>query len=245
MNIEIELAGVSMRIALRLPETERYFRGYITRRGCDGWDVRVEDDDPARYPLICPSGILDPFSETYLLMPRASAFLLRQQRVLVHGVSFVWRGRSWLFTAPSGTGKTTQLRHWQKLYGDEIKVINGDKSVLARHEDGSLWLHPSPWMGKEKDFGAASAPLGGIVVLEQADRNEMRRLPPRESVLRIYQQFLMSSLTGEEVRAAARLESALLEHTPVWLLRNLGDEASAQLTYQILSDYEAVDHENV
>jgi hypothetical protein len=42
-----------------------------------------------------------------------------------------------------------------------------------------------------------------------------------------------------------KLESALLDHIPVWLLENSGDEASARLTYQTLSDYEAMNHENI
>ena len=245
MNIEIELAGIRVRMALRLPETKRYFDAYITQNDCPDWDVRVAEEDPADYPLICPSGVLDPESEAYLLMPRVSALLLRHRRVMIHGVSFAWRGKSWLITAPSGTGKTTQLRHWQRLWGGEIELINGDKSVLALQEDGSFWLYSSPWTGKEGDTGKASAPLGGIVILQQADHNEIRRLAPRESVLRIYRQFLNLGDEPQEVRAMGDLESRLLDGTPVWLLENLGDENSARLTHRTLAEHEENGHESV
>lgn len=234
-----------MRISFRLPETRRYFESFITRSDCDGFDIRVEDEDPALFPLICPTGVLDPFSEAYLLMSHASAFLLPYQRVLIHGVSLVWHGYSWLITAPSGTGKTTQLHHWQQLWPDEFELINGDKSVLALCDDDRFWLYPSPWMGKEKEFGTASAPLGGIIVLEQAGQNEMCRLTPRDSVLRIFQQFLFLGLHASEVRAVGALESRLLADTPVWLLKNLGDEASARLMRQTMLDYEAGAYEKV
>jgi hypothetical protein len=100
-------------------------------------------------------------------------------------------------------------------------------------------------MGKEKDFGNAAAPLADIVVLRQAAENSIRQIPPRESVLEIYQQFLNLGDDPEEVRAMGKLESTLLDHIPVWLLENRGDEASARLTYQTLSDYEAMNHENI
>ena len=245
MNIEIELAGVRLRISLRLRETVKYFRPFITRSDCDGWDIRVEDEDIPRYPLICPSGVLDPFSEAYLLMPRASAFLLKHDRALIHGVSFVWRGRAWLLTAPSGTGKTTQLRHWQRLCGDELEIINGDKSVLALETDGSLRLHPSPWTGKELDAGTVSAPLAGVVVLRQADHNAISLLKPRESVFALFQQFLNLCDDAEEAHAIEGLETRLIESVPVWRLDNLGDEDSARLTIQTLSEYEATNHESI
>lgn len=245
MNIEITLAGVPLRISLRLEETARYFENEPTFREAEGWDIRVEDEDLKRYPLICPTGVLDPFSEAYLLMARASVFLLQYRRVLIHGVSFVWHGCALLFTAPSGTGKTTQLRHWQRLFGKQINLINGDKSVLALRDDGSFWLHPSPWMGKERDVGFASAPLGGIVLLEQADHNSIRRIAPRESVLRIFQQFLVDGEDPKTAHALGALEDRLLYITPVWLLENLGDEASARLTYQTLLEYEEQLHESL
>ena len=245
MNIEIKLADTKLRLSLRLTDTKRYFEPFITMEDCKAWDIRVEEEDISRYPLICPTGVLDPFSEAYLLMPRVSAYLLKYQRALIHGVSFVWRDKSWLITAPSGTGKTTQLRHWQQLYGSEIEVINGDKSVLALHADGSFLIHPSPWMGKEKDAGTASAPLGGIVVLRQADYNTIRRITPRESVLEIYRQFLNLGDDPEEVLAIGRLESRLLDTIPVWMLENIGDEDSARLTHRTLSEYEVISHESV
>ena len=178
-------------------------------------------------------------------MARASSFLLPFGRVLFHGVSFVWRGRAWIITALSGVGKTTQLRHWQRLYADEMQIINGDKSVLSREKDGSFRVWPSPWTGKEGDAGRLDAPLGGIVVLRQADHNAIRRIGPRESVMEIFQQFLVLDEDPADLRRVGEMEDGLLRSVPVWLLENVGDEASARLTYKTLCAYEAVKDENL
>ena len=244
MLVEISLAGVTVRLRLRLPETLRYFSGFLTGRTCEALDVSLPEDEVYRYPLICPSGVLDPYGEFYMLMARTSTFLLRQKRVLIHGVSFLWQGKAWLITAQSGVGKTTQLRHWQRLYGDEIQIINGDKTVLEQKEDGSFWLHPSPWTGKEGDAGWNSGELAGILVLRQENENRICRLAPKDSVVTIYSQFLMLSDTEEETRLAGRLEDGLLRRMPVWRLDNLGDEASTRLTHDTWMEYLG-EHETV
>ena len=237
MNIEIKLADVKIRISLCLPDTKKYFSKFITQEECSGWDVRVEDEDIHRYPLICPSGVLDAFSEAYLLIPHVSAFLLKHGCVLIHGVSFVWTAQSWLITAPSGIGKTTQFHHLQSILGDEIELINGDKTILSLNKKGQFWLHPSPWMGKEKECGSISGQLAGIIILEQETVNSISLLSPRESVLQVFQQILVADSSEEELMEAGEMESMLLDTIPVWRLKNCGDIDSAHLMIQTIEEY--------
>ena len=75
--------------------------------------------------------------------------LLERHRMVFHGVSFLWNGSGYIFTAPSGTGKTTQIRNWQQEYGDEVALLNGDKPILEFQSSGEILIHPSPWKGKE------------------------------------------------------------------------------------------------
>ncbi len=237
MNIEIEIDTVKIQIGLHFDETKKYFADFITDNNCLTWDIKVNENDIKTYPLICPNGKLDPFSEAYLLMPKASNFLLNTNRVLIHGVSFIWNEKAWLITAPSGTGKTTQLRHWQKLWPDDINIINGDKSVLELKDNNELWLHPSPWMGKEREYGNISGQLAGIVILEQDQMNSIELISPRESVFQIFQQFLFSADNAKLVHDVERIESVIINSIPIWRLKNLGDEPSAILTHDTLLEY--------
>ena len=245
MNIEIELAAQRLRLALRLPETAVFFENFITARDCPDYDVSVPDEDLPLCREITADGSLTPYAEYFLFISRISQFLLKYARVVIHGVAFLWRGRAWLITAPSGVGKTTQLRHWQRLWPDEIQIISGDKPVLELKADGSFWLHPSPWPGKEGCRGTACGKLGGIVLLEQADYNAIRRLPPQESVLRVFQQLLVNCDTEEDVYLSTEITDRLLSLVPVWNLENLGNEASARLTHDALEEYEAMQDESI
>ena len=235
-EIEITLAGIPLRIGLFFPENAKGFGSYITQDNCSGHEISVDLDEPRRYPVICPDGVLTPDSEIYLLMPHVSRTLLKYGRVLFHGAAFRWRGRAWIFTAPSGTGKTTQLRNWQRLWPDELELIGGDKVVLAQEKDGSFWLLPSPWTGKEGDRGSVSAPLGGIVLLRQAKENTVTILSPGEAVLRMFDQLLITAETEEEIVEAAALLDSMLRVVPVWRLDNLGDLDSAYLMRRKLEE---------
>ncbi|MCR5808665.1 MAG: hypothetical protein K6G56_03795 [Clostridiales bacterium] len=243
--IEVRVSGIDMRVGLRLADTAKFFRDYVVREDCEGCDFFVSDEEVKLYPLICPDGVLTPGAEFYMLMARASSFMLKYGRALFHGVSFLWRGRAWIITAMSGVGKTTQLRHWQKLYGDEIAVINGDKCVMRLEKDGRVFVDPCPWTGKEGDSGFTGGELAGIICLEQAAEDHIERIFPRDSVARIFQQFLFLAESAPDIRSAARIEESIVGRLPVWLLKNLGGEASAILTHDTLTSYEEADHERI
>lgn len=177
-------------------------------------------------------------SESYLewmeLYPQVSRAMLPYGRVFFHGATFLWHGRAFVFTACSGTGKSTQYVLWKKRYGDEIQCINGDKPVLEFCEDGEIIAHTSPWRGKE-DFGRMlSAPLGGLIYLRQAQENQIRRMPPQEAVAPLLFQFLIPWVHEEDILSICAMEEKLLQHVPVWLLENRGDEASAALAYDTI-----------
>lgn len=238
-NIEcaVSLAGVEVPLAFRFPETRKHFQDYICPITRDTAPLYVEDDLWFRLSDVEREEFPGPWTEFYQLTGLVSRFLLNYQRCVYHGVAILWRGLAWIITAPSGTGKTTQLRLWQELFGDEMEVINGDKPVIECREDETVWVYPSPWNGKESYSGTKSGRLAGIIVLEQADHNEIYRLNLRSSMIPIYRQFLYYADYEDEIRAAGQMLGVVLRNIPVWKLSNLGDEASAELTHNTLLHY--------
>lgn len=117
-------------------------------------------------------------------------------------------------------------------------MVNGDKPLLECRDDGVVWVHSSPWRGKEK-FGDPDlhAPLGGIILLEQGDRNEISMLTQAEAVLPLFTEFVSYPENGEQIEGQVRILRQMLDAVPVWKLINLGDSASALLTRQELEQY--------
>ena len=235
MIIQTELAGLPARLLLRCPEAARYFSPYVELGGDAGYDACVTERDRRLFAQPVAHGS-EPYQEYSLLVAGASRFLLRHDRVVYHGVALRVRGRGFIITAPSGTGKTTQYNWLARLYGPEVELICGDKPILQRTETGML-AHPSPWPGKEGLPCGAAGPICGVVVLEQAGHNTVTRLDKRKAVFPVFREILYASDDEETAALAGRMAEGLLG-LPVWKLENLGDEASARLLYKTLTEYD-------
>lgn len=95
--------------------------------------------------------------------------------VLVHSSSIVYKDKAYIFTADSGTGKSTHTGLWKKVFGDEVTILNDDKPVL-RKEDGVWYAYGTPWSGKTDLNVNMKAAVGGIVFLKRGEKNSIRRL---------------------------------------------------------------------
>ena len=169
--------------------------------------------------------------EQSMLAILTSEALMPYDRILFHSAAFKWQGGAYLLAALSGTGKTTQLRHWLSLYGDEIEIINGDKPLLYIPEKGIPYVFPSPWNGKENYGGTAAAPLAGIICLEQGLRNIFEPMTGEKAVDNLFLQFLTFMRTPEQIHTFCRFEERLLRTVPVWKLINTGGLEAAQLAH--------------
>lgn len=190
--------------------------------------------------------VSDPYLEFFASMVETGNYLLKYHHALFHSVSFIWNGLAWLITAPSGTGKTTQLKHWGKMFGKEIRVINGDKSVLECRTDGSVYVSSSPWTGKEGiGFNNRSAKLGGIILLEQSDHNEIYLMNSHEAVIPLFYEFISYPEHAEQLRMQAEMLDQILNAAPVWKLLNIGNRDSVLLTKKELERFLREEKQNV
>lgn len=236
----VTIGGIPLTFQVANPEAALCF-GPFREEPNGGPVVRAPQADLLAARQLYPAGMREAALEYNVLCGPASDALLPHRRCLFHGAAFLWRGKAWIFTAPSGTGKTTQYVLWKMLYGDEIAILNGDKPVLEARADG-IWVHPSPWVGKECMGRPESAPLGGVIYLAQGPENAIRPMPAGESAAPIFAQFLFTAAGPEDVSRVCALEEALLRAVPVWLLTNRGDEASARLAHDTISQWEEQHH---
>lgn len=101
--------------------------------------------------------------------------------VLCHGSVVELDGKAFMFTAPSGTGKSTHARMWREAFGDRVIMINDDKPLLKFTENG-IWAYGTPWDGKHHLSNNRCAKLAGICFLNQAEENSIRRISAQEAV---------------------------------------------------------------
>ena len=110
--------------------------------------------------------------------------------LLFHGSSICVDGRTYIFTAPSGTGKSTHSRLWRELLREhDVVMINDDKPFL-KVEEGCITAYGSPWPGKEGLGCNMSAPVEAICSISQGTKNVIREATPEEMYPIFFEQSL-------------------------------------------------------
>lgn len=232
MNVTITLAGIPIGLKLTYPDYLPFYEPYLTTEKPVARAGMTADEINAALGRYA-NDTAPEYVEHVELCPRLSNVLLEHDRAFFHAAAFVWREKAWLFTAPPGIGKTTQYLLWKRLYGDEVCILNGDKPILECSENG-ITVHPSPWNGKENMGGRTSAPLGGIIILEQAEENSIQR-QGKEAIIPLFKQFLFLP-NCDAVKAVFEIEDKMLRSAPVFKLRNCGDDASVRLCRDTLEE---------
>lgn len=151
------------------------------------------------------------------------SFLLRYDGLLLHSAFIRSRGRGILFTAPSGTGKSTQASLWEAHMGAEI--LNGDRAGL-RMQDGQWTAWGLPYAGSSGIYRNDSAPVTAIVVLRQAVKNKVSRMTPAKALPLIYPELTIHRWDAGFARKAVDLLLNLLASVPVYLLECLPDRGA-------------------
>ena len=99
------------------------------------------------------------------IMPKYDTFML-------HGSAVSVDGEGYLFTAKSGTGKSTHTKLWRELLGDRAVIVNDDKPFI-RITDDEARIYGTPYSGKEGLNTNVSAPLKAVCIIERSESNRI------------------------------------------------------------------------
>lgn len=102
----------------------------------------------------------------------------------LHASAVETKGAAVLFSAPSGTGKSTQARLWKESI-PKCTVINDDKPLLEPTEQG-IFVHGTPWSGKDVVNKNKRVPLKAIAFVEQAAHDVVGELTPLERIRHLF-----------------------------------------------------------
>ena len=117
-------------------------------------------------------------------------YIINKGGFFLHCSCLMYRGEAIVFTAPSGTGKSTHSALWRKYLGEEVRMINDDKP-LVRERDGRFVIYGTPWKGKHGIGENISAPIKAVVFLRQAPENKAEKLDPITALSLILQQTVL------------------------------------------------------
>ena len=181
-NFKIKLADTVIFAECIYESTKKFCQDFLIE--CDKADISIkiteedielEQKKAAReqeldglLPSVFPSAYL----ETLALYRKIAEEIIDFDTLLFHGSALAIDGNGYIFTAKSGTGKSTHSRLWREAFGDRVVMINDDKPLIKITEKGPV-IYGTPWCGKHNLGGNLSAPLSAIVSLERSDVNKI------------------------------------------------------------------------
>ena len=235
----IEIAGVPVGVRSRFDETKEFLSDYLSDREPllsvepsqedlsriqRSFDRMAEaDGEPRReyHPIF-----LEKNAVHALLADRLVAFDV----LLMHGSALCMDGQAYIFTAPSGTGKSTHARLWREAFGHRVWMINDDKPLL-RVENGGVTVYGSPWDGKHRLSRNAKAPLKAVVSLRRKEENLLEPLSKEEAFPVLMSQCYRPRNPAVMARVIS-LEKTILDLAEFYRLScNMSPEA-AQVAYR-------------
>ncbi len=164
---------------------------------------------------------------------RFYAALLNHSGLLLHSSAVFMDGKAYLFSAPSGTGKSTHTALWVDQFAPKAKILNDDKPAIRILDDG-VYVYGTPWSGKHDLSINEKVPLQGIAFLSRGKTNRIVKSAPTDSIRLILEQTIRPK---DRFKASTMLDliGSLVERIPIYRLSCNMDPEAAHVAYETMS----------
>ena len=238
----IEIAGCAIGVAALFESTRDFCEAYLSEHmprfsvTLTLEDIELEREISAREDRLEGRKVQnysDAYLETIALQRKIARRLISSDILLFHGSTIAVNGACYLFTAKSGTGKSTHVRLWRELLGRHAVMVNDDKPFLHVGSEG-VTAFGTPWNGKHRLGSNIAVPLKAICILERGEENDICPIEPKDALSILFQQSHRpadSRLMGKYLE----LLDGLANSVAFYRLRCNMDPQAAVLAYETMS----------
>lgn len=172
----------------------------------------------------------DEYLESLAIYRNLSEQLVDYDTLLFHGSVIAVDGMGYLFTAKSGTGKSTHTGLWKQMFGQRAVIVNDDKPLIYIHEKG-IAVYGTPWDGKHHLSSNISVPLKGICILRRDAQNHIKRIDGKQAYPMVLQQAYRSVNPGKMMKILSMIDK-LLNNVELYELGCNMDMEAARVAYE-------------
>ena len=234
----IQIAGHVVDVTTQFPHARKYCEEYL----CDGTpefaieltpqDItfeRVTAEQEREIEGLPKKVFRDHVLERTALQRKIAEKLFEYNTLLFHGSVIAVDGQAYLFTAKSGTGKSTHTRLWRKKFGDRAVMINDDKPLL-KICDNQVMVCGTPWDGKHRLNTNCIVPLKAICILERGEENHITPISAGQALPMLFQQ----SHRPANIAKYMDLINDITALMPFYALRCNMDISAAEIAYEAM-----------
>ncbi len=190
MNI-YRIADLNIGIKNPADFTKEYMKDYLVSDcECD-FSITVTEQMIAYEKEIAEKKVADKYYElTAILRYICNVVLEKYDGFFLHCSCLEYKNEAYIFTAKSGTGKSTHSRLWREVFSDEVTMINDDKPII-RLIDGTYYIYGTPWNGKHHLSTNTKAPIKAIYYLSQSQQNKATRCDYISAISKLISQTVL------------------------------------------------------
>lgn len=222
--------------------TGNYCKKYISQRAPDFIVHTTLDDIYFEHQKAAQEGTLEGLNELNhadsqleitALQRKITEEFFSRDILLFHGSVVAIDGQAYLFTAKSGTGKSTHTGLWREVFGERAVMVNDDKPFLQITEDGVIaW--GSPWNGKHRLGSNIGVPLKAICILTRSQDNWIKPIGIKEALPMLFQQSQRPQ-NPANMEKYMELIDKLANGVELWKMGCNMDPEAAVIAYEAMS----------
>lgn len=236
MNFIVKLADKNIEINSVHDELKNFLRDYVVTDVTPDFSLTLSEEDiRVEKEMATNENFSATYLETLATLRKLAEILPFHNRILMHGASISYGDYAYLFTAPSGTGKSTHIRLWKKFIGDDVKIVNGDKPFISLDDEPQIY--GTPWAGKENWHKNRKVPLKAICFVQRGTTNSIRQMDPSECLSLLFRQVYIPC-DGASAGLTLELIDLMLKKVPVYILTCDMSEEAVQCSFEALTGLE-------
>lgn len=222
-NFTINIANLNIGVSSIYDFTYDFCKEYLTDAKPD-FCVQTDESKIDREIEISEFTPSRPYAESICIYREIAEIIPKLDRCIFHGASIEYDGYGYIFTAVSGTGKSTHINLWKKFLGeDKVQIVNGDKPILHITEQGTT-VFSTPYAGKEGWQNHSSAPLKAICVLRRGTVNKIYKASVSDILTEVFKQVYRPYNAESAVKTLELLDKLL--KLPIYILEcDISEEA--------------------
>ena len=236
--MKFSFADIKVEITYKGERLERDLKDYRADFLCKDFSIAITDDDVKYEDAISQEPRTVGDYKMSSCLRKIGDKIFNFSSFILHSACFDVDGVGVAFAAHSGTGKTTHMNLWQKLLGDRMVIVNGDKPIVRFFDDEpeTPYAYGTPWNGKEQLGCNMRTKLKHICFIERSETNYAQKMDKNEAINLIFNQVYKPS-EPMAIMKTMELIDRLLSCCNLWKIHcNMEDEA-AEIAYNtIFSD---------
>lgn len=159
--------------------------------------------------------------------------LLDFDGLVLHSSAVAYENKAYLFSADSGTGKSTHTGLWTQAFKGAF-IVNDDKPII-RLINGRFYVCGTPFSGSSALNKNVMVPLQAICFIERDDKNSITLMKDKTNVIYRFLSQTIRRAGNEKSEKLLYLLDKILKEIPVYNLKCLPNIEAAILAQETMS----------